>query len=244
MTDKRNINIFSGIPNCITIIGLICGVLAVVFSFECDNYICTLKGYEWTWIFIGIALICDFCDGLSARLLNAYSELGKNLDSLSDLVSFGLAPCFLIYNIITNYHTGWSFIPYITLIIPVTGALRLARFNIDPNQKTVFNGLPIPANAIFWIGFSPLLIENGEMPAWITVLALIVISFLMITPMPMFSLKIKNLSLADISNVLRLILIVTTIILIVFLRIQGLMWAILVYILLSMWGFSQLSKSK
>lgn len=198
-------------------------------------------GYEWAWIFIGGALVFDYLDGLSARLLNAYSDLGKNLDSLSDLVSFGVAPAILIFRIIEEYHTGWSFVTWLPLLIPITGAFRLARFNIDTNQKTVFMGLPIPANAIFWVGFSPFLIHNGEMPAWIATFAILALSFLMVSPMPMFSLKIKDFKLST-DNILRLILVLSTIALVLCLGIQGLMWVIIVYLFLSFISFISLSK--
>ena len=231
----------SAIPNCITTLGLLCGLIAIVFSFSPSADFGGLKGYEWTWIFIGGALVCDFCDGFSARLLDAYSDLGKNLDSLSDLVSFGLAPCFLIFNLIAEYHPGWSFVTWLPLLIPVCGAFRLARFNIDPNQKTIFNGLPIPANAIFWVGFSPLLIIANDMPAWVATLALIVISFLMVTPMPMFSLKVQSLKM-DAENWLRLIQVVASVLLVVFLGIEGLMWVTIVYVALSFFSFFFLIK--
>ena len=92
-----------------------------------------------------------FFDGAAARLLHAPSPLGKELDSLADLVSFGVAPAMLLYNILLVWSQSW-WIPYVSLIIPVMGALRLAKFNLDDSQSTTFKGLPIPANAIFWIG--------------------------------------------------------------------------------------------
>lgn len=241
MTQNNSKSIFSSVPNCITTLGLISGLLAIVFAFRGSATTGCITGYQWCWIFIGISLVCDFLDGFCARLLHAYSELGKNLDSLSDLVTFGLAPCFLIFNLITEYHPHWSFVTWIPFLIPVTGAFRLANFNIDPTQKTVFHGLPIPANAIFWVGFSPFLIIHNDMPAWIATFALLAISFLMVTPMPMFSLKAENLSW-NLDNALRLVMIVATVLFVVFLGIQGLMWTIFLYIFLSFCSFAFLSR--
>lgn len=243
LDNKTSSTSLSFIPNTLTTAGLICGLIATVFAMQASKEFGGLRGYEWTWIFIGGALIFDYCDGFCARLLHAYSDLGKNLDSLSDLVSFGVAPSLMTYNIILDYHPGWSFVTWLPLLIPVTGAFRLARFNIDPNQKTVFMGLPIPANAIFWIGFSPLLIQQGEMPAWIATFAILAVSFLMVSPMPMFSLKIQSLKPVA-NNILRLILVGATIALVLTLGIQGLMWAIIVYLFLSFISFFILIKEQ
>lgn len=220
------------IPNVITSIGLLSGILAIIFSFHSTYRYGSWLGYELCWLFIGISVVCDFCDGLSARLLNAYSETGKNLDSLSDLVTFGLAPALLIFNLIYVYHPHWDFVTWLSLLIPVTGALRLAKFNADPSQKTCFKGLPIPANAIFWIGFSTLLLTSDEMPAWIFTLSVIVISLLMISPIRMFSLKVSDFGL-NIVNIKRLVVLIAAIIFLIFLGIQGFMWSIILYIFLS-----------
>lgn len=240
MNQQDNIKI-SPIPNCITTLGLLCGLMALVFALQCEHSFGGLSGTELAWIFIGGALLCDFLDGFSARMLHSYSELGKNLDSLSDLVSFGVAPAILLYRIIEVYHPGWSFVTWLPLLIPITGAFRLAKFNIDPNQKKVFMGLPIPANAIFCVGLSPLLIESQELPAWIATFAIIAIAFLMIAPMPMFSMKAENFK-ASTDNILRIILIVATITLLVCLGIQGLLWVVITYLFLSFINFVALAK--
>lgn len=231
MKETTSNSSFRFVPNCITTIGLLCGLIAIVFSFECREEIGGFEGYKWVWIFICGAIICDFCDGLCARVLDAYSDLGKNLDSLSDLVSFGLAPCFLIFNLVASSQQELSFVTWLPLLIPLTGAYRLARFNIDPGQKTVFRGLPIPANAIFWVGFSTLLVISEGIPVWILISAIIVISSLMVIPIPMFSMKISRFTF-DTENIMRTVLIVATILSIIFLGVQGLMWTIIVYLLL------------
>ena len=129
---------------------LFSGCMAVVSAFHFNETIGAMQGYEWAFLFIGLATVFDFCDGLSARLLHAYSALGKELDSLSDLVSFGVAPAALVFNLIQSQTGSW--VAFLAFLIAVFGALRLAKFNIDDRQTTSFIGLPIPANAIFWPG--------------------------------------------------------------------------------------------
>lgn len=242
MSKEINVKI-SPIPNCITATGLLCGLISIVFAMQCNRYFGGLTGTQWSWIFIGGALICDFLDGLSARLLNSYSELGKNLDSLSDLVTFGVAPAMLLYNIMKVYHPGWSFVTWLPLIIPIAGAFRLARFNIDPGQKMVFMGLPIPACAIFCVGLSSLLLETNEIPAWIATFSIVGIALLMVSPLPMFSMKITDFRLST-DNILRLILLIATVILSLTLHIQGLIWIIITYLILSFLSFIKLAKEK
>lgn len=153
-------NIKKHIPNAITCGNLLCGCLAIIKIFE-GNLI--LASY-----FVGIALILDFFDGFSARLLNVSSNIGKDLDSLADLVTFGVVPGVMMFKIIEiirilNITTGlvnsdnssigidssvyWP--PYFALVIPVFSAIRLAKFNNDTRQSDSFIGLPTPANAIF-----------------------------------------------------------------------------------------------
>lgn len=133
----------SYIPNIITCCNLTAGSLAVIMA---------LRGtFEQAAIFILIAAVCDFLDGLSARLLHAYSDMGKELDSLSDLISFGLAPGLMVYALLNDYlllpYGNLEYLAYIALLIPVAGGIRLAKFNIDDRQTSSFIGLPIPANA-------------------------------------------------------------------------------------------------
>ena len=135
----------SYIPNIITCCNLTAGSLAVIMA---------LRGtFEQAAIFILIAAVCDFLDGLSARLLHAYSDMGKELDSLSDLISFGLAPGLMVYALLNDYlllpYGNLEYLAYIALLIPVAGGIRLAKFNVDDRQTTSFIGLPIPANALF-----------------------------------------------------------------------------------------------
>ena len=216
----------SYIPNIITCCNLTAGSLAVIMA---------LRGtFEQAAIFILIDAVCDFLDGLSARLLHAYSDMGKELDSLSDLISFGLAPGLMVYALLNDYlllpYGNLEYLAYIALLIPVAGGIRLAKFNVDDRQTTSFIGLPIPANALFWIG-----VCFADTRDWhpVIILALIVLfSYLMVSNLPMFSLKASNLSWSN--NKLRYILIITSLGLIIWLGLTGLAGAIIAYILLSL----------
>ncbi len=216
----------SYIPNIITCCNLTAGSLAVIMA---------LRGtFEQAAILILIAAVCDFLDGLSARLLHAYSDMGKELDSLSDLISFGLAPGLMVYALLNDYlllpYGNLEYLAYIALLIPVAGGIRLAKFNVDDRQTTSFIGLPIPANALFWIG-----VCFADTRDWhpVIILALIVFfSYLMVSNLPMFSLKASNLSWGN--NKLRYILVITSLGLVIWLGLTGLAGAIIAYILLSL----------
>lgn len=217
------------IPNTITSMNLFSGCMAVVSAFHFNETIGAMQGYEWAFLFIGLATVFDFCDGLSARLLHAYSALGKELDSLSDLVSFGVAPAALVFNLIQSQTGSW--VAFLAFLIAVFGALRLAKFNIDDRQTTSFIGLPIPANAIFWIGVVAWNVDFRYIgDAWMTALV-VLFPLLMVSSLPMFSLKVKTLSLR--SNVRRYALLLGTAMLVAALQLAGLLWAIVFYILLS-----------
>ena len=228
-------SIKNNIPNTITSLNLVCGAIAIMFSFRYaetfDTFLGVLKGYEISFVFIGLAAVFDFCDGFSARLLHAYSDLGKELDSLSDLVSFGVAPAMLVYNTVQHYNPG-SIFAYFAALLGVFGALRLAKFNIDTRQKTTFIGLPIPANAIFWIGMVAWF-NRYTYPHDVVVLIMVLIfSYLMVSPLKMFSLKFQNLDVQD--NFLRYVLILGAILFVVSYGICGFAWTIVLYVFLSM----------
>lgn len=178
--------------------------------------------------FIALSAIADFLDGLVARLLHAVSAIGKELDSLADLVSFGLAPALILYSKMSQYD---DLLAVFALLLPVFGALRLARFNVDTNQATTFTGLPIPANAIFWIGFTDWYYQH-DCPVWIVVLLIVVLSLLMVCPLRMFSLKMHNLSSLK-QNWAQYLQIVATVAFVVLLGLPGLAAAIALYVLLS-----------
>lgn len=219
---KRNI------PNSITCLNILAGLLSIVCSIKGNEQLGALKGYEWGFIFIGIAAVADFLDGFAARMLHAYSEMGKELDSLSDLVSFGVAPAFAVFGCLESIDAG--IVKWLAFLIPIAGALRLARFNVDTRQTVNFIGLPIPANAIFWIGYTWLLYEGSSLLAsdWFFAIVAIVESWLMVSPLRLFSLKFKTWGWRG--NEFRWLLIITAIALVAFMGVGGLMWLIVVYV--------------
>ena len=147
-------------PNAVTCCNLLSGALACVAAFHAfEPWWWGLQGYQVAFVLIALAAVFDFFDGFTARLLHAVSPLGKELDSLSDAVSFGLAPGMVLYNMLVQYAPEGG-VAYIAMLIPVFGALRLAKFNVSTDQSTTFTGLPIPANAIFWIGFTNFYAEH------------------------------------------------------------------------------------
>ena len=158
-----------------------------------------LPGWQWTCIFIGAAAVFDFLDGAMARLLKAYSKIGAELDSLSDLVSFGVAPAFLMFNIMGHFaqlsgSDAMLWLQYSALLVPVFGALRLARFNVMDVGDTTFRGLPIPSAAIFLIGIAGW-VNDYYYPGHVIVAVLIaLVSVAMVGRFSMFSLKLKNFS--------------------------------------------------
>jgi CDP-diacylglycerol--serine O-phosphatidyltransferase len=194
------------IPNFITSLNLASGFVAIIFAANGNLVIAS-------W-FILAAMIFDFCDGLSARLLRAYSEIGKELDSLADVVSFGVAPGIIIYQLLNNSlslnapaivnsdNIKVSLILIFPVIMPVCGALRLAKFNIDTTQVKTFKGLPIPANALAVISLiiaghyaqsSVLSVITGS--TFILMIYTLLLSILMVTRIPLLSLKISNFKL-------------------------------------------------
>ena len=224
--------IIKNIPNSITALNLGAGCMAIISASFSSNELWGLRGFQWAFIFMAIAALADFCDGLAARLLNAYSNLGKELDSLCDLVSFGVAPAltvlFLIQEIGENQWLAWT-----TLLIPVAAAFRLAKFNIDDRQSTIFIGLPVPANAIFWIGYAALMWNGVEfLSRWYVFLCFLIIEcWLMNSPLPMLSLKVKNLSIKN--NLPIYLLILAAGIFCFTLGVAGLFWLIIFYVFCS-----------
>lgn len=211
------------IPTLFTLTNLCCGVLAVML------------GQLWlSSVFIFAGLICDVFDGFSARLLNAQSELGKQLDSLSDLITFGLAPAYLYFLLAPDTHWQYFIGP---LVLVMCSSLRLGKFNTLPSSK-YFIGLPTPATAIFFLGIffaaddNNTLVSNLISHPIIYTLIPIVIGLLMISRMTMFSLKGLG---KQVSSYLPLvILVILTLLLAIFnwrLAFSGL---VLLYILISL----------
>ena len=131
------------IPNFITCLNLFSGCVGVYLAFQ--------GNFQGAFIAVIVSAVFDFFDGFAARLLKAYSPMGKELDSLADMVSFGVLPGAMVFSLLSK--TGISeWLPYVAFVIPVFSGLRLAKFNIDERQTSSFIGLPTPANAIFWGG--------------------------------------------------------------------------------------------
>lgn len=172
------------IPNFITTLNLFSGCVAVYLAFK--------GNYQGASIAILLSAVFDFFDGFAARLLKAYSPMGKELDSLADLVSFGLAPGAMVFSLLSVAGIN-EWLPFIGFLIPVFSGLRLAKFNIDERQTSSFIGLPVPANAIFWAGlifsFSLFLLAN----LWFFLVLIALFCFLLVSEIPMFSLKFKNI---------------------------------------------------
>ena len=223
----------ANIPNTITCLNLLSGCVACIFAFHSQEMYGAFKGYELVYMLIGAAAIFDFFDGAAARLLHATSNIGKELDSLSDLISFGVAPAMLMYNTMMH-HNGEEYTAFAALAISVFGAIRLARFNVDDRQTDVFIGLPIPANAIFWIGASDLVNKFGYPGDTTLIIALIIMSLLMVAPIKMYSLKFHNFAFRE--NYKRYLIILSAILFVIFFGISGLAYEIFLYILLSIFS--------
>lgn len=225
---KRNI------PNCITLLNLVSGVMAIICAFHGPESWWGLCGWQWGAIFIGIGAVADFLDGFSARVLKAYSELGKELDSLCDLVSFGVAPALLLFNMMdTPVIEPW--LKWILLIVPAMGAFRLARFNIDIRQTSFFIGMPVPANAIFWIGYTALVAQNTAFLTFPVVFIPVVLveSWLMISSFKLLSLKFHNYKFSG-TNIWRYTLVCAAVALVFCMGVAGFMWLIVFYVILSL----------
>ena len=224
--------IISQVPNTITCLSLFFGAIAIIASFHFNDTVWGLPCYQWAFICIGISAVCDFLDGASARMLHAYSNLGKQLDSLSDLVSFGVAPGMLVYNMMT-LQAGPAWLPFVAIFIPLMGELRLARFNIDDRQTTSFLGMPIPANAIFWIGSVSWMTTHGYIGHWPMAVLVVAMSLLMVaTRIHMFSLKFKNFDFRE--NLRRYVIILAALLFVISESVPGLAWTILFYLVLSL----------
>ena len=232
------------VPNFITCLNILSGSLAVIFALKGQLTIAV--------VLIIIASIFDFLDGVAARLLKAYSPMGKELDSLADMISFGLAPGILMFVMLeyslfgTNVQAenildlpfGEILLMSASMLIPAFSGLRLAKFNIDTRQTDSFIGLPTPANALFITSLA-LITEHGiyeKLDSFILqpivlLIITITLSFLLISELPMFSLKFKNLTWKD--NHIRFIFLSISLVLILTFNIYGIAAAILSFILIS-----------
>ena len=193
---------------------------------------------------IFVAAVFDFFDGFAARLLNAKSPIGGELDSLSDVVSFGVAPSFIIAMLLSKTDITWmisdvNVFPMLAFILAAFAAVRLAKFNIDTRQTCSFIGLPVPAVGLF-IASLPLMLSqistDSALYSFVVnpyfLLAIVAIfSWLMISEVPFFSFKIKNLKFKD--NILRYFVVIFAVIAMIILKLVALPFIFVFYILLS-----------
>ena len=222
------------IPNAITCLNLFAGCLALYFAFH-DNLI-------YTAYLVGIAAILDFLDGMVARVLNAYSEIGKQLDSLADMVSFGVVPGVIMFMLLSKLSSPFlgipeNILPFIGFLITIFSALRLAKFNIDTRQTTSFIGLPTPACTIF-VASLPLIIETGGLLTFelilnhvFLLLTTFILSFLLVAELPLFALKFTSLKWSE--NSVRFIFLGLSVLLLALLNFAAIPLIIVLYILLS-----------
>lgn len=230
------------VPNLITCMNVTSGTVALYAAFNGQLYIAA-------WLVI-LAMVFDFFDGFAARLLHVKSEMGKELDSLADVVSFGVVPSvlafFLIYDLVCGEATVqlWERgLMYVPLLIPAFSAYRLAKFNLDTRQAQSFIGLPTPSNALFWAMLvftryheETFFLEMWGKP-WLLALSALVLAILLISEIPMFSLKLTRFSWNG--NSLLYCFLGATIIGFAFWGVKALSCMIPVYILISCYDFKK-----
>ncbi|MCK9321982.1 MAG: CDP-diacylglycerol--serine O-phosphatidyltransferase [Bacteroidales bacterium] len=217
------------IPSAITALNLISGSLAIIFAFKGD--------IEIACLLVILSSIFDFFDGFAARVLKAVSEFGKQLDSLADLISFGFAPTAIFYKLFLIKNNSETFLAFSALLLVVFAALRLAKFNIDSEQKHEFKGLPTPAMALFIISISYFSFNNNSpiseflLSPYSFVAINIVLSLLMVSNIKLMSLKLKTFKLKEVAWQLALVL--GGVILLIIFNFLGIGLAIILYLALS-----------
>lgn len=214
------------IPNTITCCNLISGCIATYYAF--------FDQYQLALLFIVIGAVFDFFDGMSARLLNVSSPIGKELDSLADDITFGFAPSAMIFSYLCTFHIHLIIVPFLAFVMAAFSALRLAKFNLDERQALGFIGLPTPANALFW---GSLIAGAGSWLATVPYIIYILLagvflsSYLLIAEIPMFALKFKHWGWKG--NEVKYIFILSCIPLLLLLGVSGFAAIIAWYIILS-----------
>jgi CDP-diacylglycerol--serine O-phosphatidyltransferase len=229
------------LPNLITLLNLACGSIAIVLTLEGQ--------WQWAVYLVLAASVFDFLDGFTARMLKAYSATGKHLDSLADMISFGLLPAVFIYTLFKNlfqnlpedanmfyYHLQWVVLASV-LLVPAFSAIRLARFNSEEDHGAFFFGLPTPAHTLFWTGIFWQIMRSGTlfgtpMNLFFMWAIMLIMAFQMILPVPMYSLKFEHFRLRG--NLIRYLLLFLALLILVICGLGGLTLVILVYILLSL----------
>lgn len=219
------------IPNTLTLCNLLCGCLAI-------GQILVEKDLPTACIFMAIALVCDFFDGFLARLLKVSSPIGRELDSLADMVTFGVFPAFVLSYIFQNHARINSDLRYLPILIALFSALRLAKFNIDTRQSDSFIGLNTPANTILIASVALNLHNNStdfltnlfHNPTFLIAYT-ILFSYLLVAELPMFAFKFKNFGWAG--NEIRFGFIAFALVMLALFQLVAVPWIILAYIIIS-----------
>lgn len=226
------------IPNTLTLCNLVSGCVATYFAFS--------TMYEWAFAFIIIGAVFDFFDGFVARLLHVSSDIGKELDSLADDITFGFAPAAIVFSLLRasmagllipgDYAAVAEYVPFVAFLIAAFSGLRLAKFNLDERQTDSFIGLPTPANALFWSSVAVALQRNhllSECP-WISLVLLAGVflsSWLLVAEIPMFALKFHTYGLRG--NEVRYAFVLFSLIILSILGFVGFSAVILLYVMMS-----------
>lgn len=233
ISEKSSVNsgLIKQIPNIFTLLNLFFGCIAIIVVTQpglivsqdenLQQIIDVPEKMVYASLFIAIAAVIDFLDGFVARLLKATSEMGKQLDSLADVVSFGVAPGMIIYQFLRlsysqdidslNNNSIWL---YFAFILPCAGAYRLARFNLDTNQEKIFKGVPIPAIGLLVASY-PLVYFNNHtqwiyeliMNQWFWFAAIFILSYLMVSTHPMISLKLHGINIKSLTPLIIILLV-------------------------------------
>jgi CDP-diacylglycerol--serine O-phosphatidyltransferase len=214
------------IPNLLTCGNLLFGFLGITFCFEWS--------LAWAASCVLIAVVFDFFDGLAARALKVSSPIGKELDSLADVVSFGVLPALILYKLVQNQGSAFF---YFAVFIAIFSALRLAKFNVDARQSDVFIGVPTPANALLIASFPLIYTYQPQFTDIVTNLyvlygIMLVMPLLLVAELPLIALKFKTYHFAK--NRIKYILVISSVILLLLLRFAAIPLIIVLYILLSM----------
>ncbi len=240
------------VPNIITLMNFLCGVLSVIALLLWENS-------ALASCFIICGAIFDFFDGMVARLLKVSDTIGKELDSLADVVTFGVAPALIATSLLLGSKNDYDFLQiagglfcYLPLFMAIMSCYRLAKFNVDKRQTLSFIGLPTPANALIWLsiplinylqsnniilwgikssGFNSLLYNFMNNPYFIIVIS-IVCDILLVSEIPLFSLKFKTLTWQD--NKIKFVFLFLSLLLIILFNIYAIVLIILLYVLLSL----------
>lgn len=216
------------IPNALTLLNLLAGVIGIVW---------VLEGRVLTGAyFVLIAAGFDFLDGFAARMLKVQSDIGKELDSLADMVSFGVLPGLILFTMTKTSVDPNSLLPYLTLIVPMLSAYRLAKFNLDTRQSDRFIGLPTPANALLLSTLPYLALQWSFLGDWLSRPIILIglawiFAILLVLEIPLIALKFKNFTFSK--NRFRYLLISLSLVIFASLQLAGIPLVILLYIGLS-----------